>query len=79
MSDKIKVQISFTAQIETGATIEMTREEYNEWCERIDNARGYEQQRVAEDLMSKADVDFFPHGDISRVEVEDFCEVKPKK
>lgn len=72
--DKIKVRFTVKEEINHVGTVEMTRKEYDEWCDRIDNARGFHRQEVADELMDLANVrrEF---GDCTDAEVDDFEEV----
>jgi hypothetical protein len=72
MSDKLKVKISVEAKIRAYGECEMTREEYDKWCERVDSARGgWERETVAEELMMEAKMDI-TDGSIEDLEIEDF-------
>lgn len=77
MADKIKVQVMLEARMHCEFECEMTRKQYDEYCERIDNARGFEEESVADDVLDLAGIDIYRNGEIERLRVEDFVEVKP--
>lgn len=73
MSGKLKVTFEVIARLRVGGECEMTREEYEQWCARIDDARGgWEHEKVADELMMLAGVDI-AEGDIDDLEVDDFA------
>jgi hypothetical protein len=78
MSDKIRVQVEIKETVRYGAYIEITREEYDEWCERIDNARGFKREDLASEMMDFANIDH-RHGDYSDSEIEEFCEIEAEQ
>ena len=71
MSETVKVMVSVRATIECGGEVEMSREKFEEMCERIDSAKGFERERVADEIFEAADLDW-RFGDILDPEVEDF-------
>lgn len=71
MSDTVKVRVSVTATIECGGEVEMSRQRYEEFCERIDSASGFEGERIADELFEVADLDW-RFGDLSNQEVQEF-------
>lgn len=75
MSDKIKVEVMVEGRARWACEVEMTRDEYTAWCERIDNARGYKETEAAEELLDLGKVDIGRDIDIDSMRVEDFIEV----
>lgn len=72
MNEKLKVTFEVCARLPVAGECEMTREEYDQWCERLNNARGgWENENAADELMMLAEVDI-SDGDIDDLEVEDF-------
>lgn len=72
MSDeKVQVRVSIRGEARWVGEVEMSRAEYEEWCERIDDARGHEQDRVANEVMDRARIDF-RDVDVDDLEVDDF-------
>lgn len=78
MSEKIKVDVSIRYVATLRGQVEMTRAAYDAYCEEIDAARGWEAERVAEDIMDVAGLTF-NDADYSDAEVDEFCEVAPSK
>lgn len=74
MSDKIKVRFSVTEEVRHSGTVEMTRAEYEEWCDRIDSARGFRRQEAADDLIDLANLDR-RNAFATDAEIDDFDEV----
>ena len=77
MSDKIKVEVMVEGRVRWACDVEMTREEYEAWCDRIDNARGYEEGQAAEELLDLGGVDVYRDMDVDSMRVEDFIEATP--
>lgn len=77
--DLIAVELSVEGRIRWQGTVTLTPAEYTEWCERIDSARGCEQERVSEELMDLARIDVMRDMDIESMRVDDFCELRPRK
>lgn len=75
MSDTIKVDVMVEGRVRWTAEVEMTTAEYENWCERIDSARGMKQTETAEELLEIARVDIARDMDITEMRVEDFVEV----
>ena len=71
MSEKRAVSFTIQARYQVGGEVEMTEEEFAQWCERIDNARGFERERVAQDLMDFAGLDY-RDGDVDDDEIDEF-------
>lgn len=72
----IKVQISMSCRATFGGTFVMTREKYDELIARLDGARGFEEERVAEEVMEICNLSL-RHADFDKYEVDDFSEVEP--
>ncbi len=76
MSDKIKVEVMVEGCARWTCEVEMTRDEYISWCDRIDSARGHKQTEAAEELIDLGKVAGRDIGiDIAWMRVEDFIAV----
>jgi hypothetical protein len=74
MSDTIKVKYEFRFVTRCGGTTEMSRAEYDNWCEELEE-KGYEDLDLTEDLLQQ--IAFGGrHGWLEDCEVELFTEVK---
>lgn len=74
MTKKINVNVNITGRFSIVGEAEMTREQYEAYCERIDAAsRPYEREKMAEELADFFRLDFI-NGDIDDLEVDDFIE-----
>ena len=73
---KLKVEMSIETRGRWLGTVELTQIEYEKWCERIDSARGYEEERVAEELLELAGGDLFRDMNIDEIRVDDFIAAK---
>lgn len=71
MRETVKVVIGVQARITAGVEVEMSKEEFEEWEYKLDSTRGWEQETIAEQLISKAKIDWMD-GDLDNVEVEQF-------
>lgn len=69
---KYVVDVMIEGRARYYASVEMTREQYEEWCERVDDAHGFEAEQVAEELLDKTGVDVMRDIDVSSLRVEDF-------
>jgi hypothetical protein len=79
MNEKVTVTIAVEAKMRTSGECEMTREEYEQWCDRVDNARGgWEHEKVAEELMMLAKFDI-ADGDLVGIEVEEIFAAEDSK
>lgn len=76
MSEKIRVQINVKGRWSAGAVVEMTREQYDAMCAKLDaEPSGCDAERLAEECMDLARIDI-RDGEIDLFDVEDFVEVK---
>jgi hypothetical protein len=66
----VKVQI--TEKVTYLSEVEMTESEYKDWCDRIDNASGWEKESVGEELMDLCRLSRVMDGDYHDTQVEDF-------
>lgn len=71
MVEKRKVRFTVQARYQLHGEAEMTEAEFEEWCQRIDGARGFDRERVADDLIELCGLDR-RDGDLDDEEVEDF-------
>lgn len=76
--EKIAVEITFRARGECRVHVEMTRAEYADWCDRIDEAGWSEREDLAEELAAEVGADLSRDTELTDLEVEDFCEIKPR-
>jgi len=75
----ITVDVSVEGRVNWRGTATMTRDQYDEWCDTIDSARGYEAEEVTEEVLQLAGIDLMRDMDIDDLRVADFCEMKPRK
>lgn len=47
----MKVRFEVTARVRYDGEMEMTQEQYDDWCKRIDSAKGFQRENVAQDLL----------------------------
>lgn len=73
---KLKVEVSIETRGRWHGMVELTQAEYDKWCERIDSARGYEEERVAEELLDLAGGDLLRDLNIDELRVDDFIALK---
>ncbi|MCP1316400.1 hypothetical protein [Halomonas sp. 707B3] len=71
MGEKRVVQFSIQARATLMGEVELTEEEYDEWCSKIDSAKGFEREQVAEELAFLAGIDW-RDADLSDDEVDEF-------
>lgn len=69
---KKTVKVQITEKITYLAEVEMTESEYREWCNKIDDARGWDTENVAQDLMDVFRLNRTMDGDYHDTKVEDF-------
>lgn len=69
---KKTVKIGITEKISYIAEVEMTEQEYKDWCNKIDSARGWNREEVAQELMELCHLNRTMDGDVSDAEVDDF-------
>lgn len=72
MIDTKTVKIGITEKISYVAEVEMTEQEYKEWCSKIDSARGWIRADVAQELMELCQLNRTMDGDVSDTEIDDF-------
>ena len=70
--DKKVVVVQLQETITYNAEVEMTEDEYNEWCDKIDNARGFQREVVAQDLFDTCRINRMTDGDVTDTSIEDF-------
>lgn len=70
--DKKVVVVQLQETITYNAEVEMTEDEYNEWCDKIDNARGFHREAVAQDLFDTCRINRMTDGDVTDTSIEDF-------
>lgn len=76
MTKKIKVSVSITGRFSIWGEAEMTREQYEAYCERIDQpSYRSDRERIADELVEFFRLDFI-NGNIDDLEVDDFIESK---
>ncbi len=75
MSDKITVRVSFTTRASWTKDVEMTRDEYARYCERLDGAMGRDLRNLQEDIGEELDFDFTEAPEFEDAELDDFYEV----
>jgi hypothetical protein len=74
MSKQVTVQYTIEGRWSLGGSASMTRKQYSDFCARLDaNPRGYEVERIADELMLLLGVDF-RNGEIDSLEITDFNE-----
>ncbi len=71
MSEKRTVQFSIKARATVMGEIELTQEEYDAWVSKIDSAKGFERERLAEELAFQSGVDWMD-AEFSDDEVDEF-------
>lgn len=72
MNTKYKVNVSIEGRCRFGGTVEMTKEQYELWCERIDSVMPpSEREELAWELIESCGLDT-RNPDIDDLEVEDF-------
>lgn len=69
---KKTVKVQITERVSYIAEVEMTESEYKDWCDRIDNSRGWERSAVGEELMDVCRLNRAMDGDYHDIEIEDF-------
>lgn len=69
---KKTVKVQITERVSYIAEVEMTKSEYKGWCDRIDNARGWEKESVGEELLGICRLNRAMDGDYHDTEIEDF-------
>lgn len=76
--DKIKVKVVIEETVTFEVTKEMTRAEYDLWTKRLDEAKGFEGERVAEELFETCGFTY-DGGDLTTLEVSEFSETEKKE
>lgn len=71
-TEKITVNIDFTARYQVSGSTEMTKADYAQWCSKIDNAKGFEREEVAKELIHELGIRLERDGELDEFEVEDF-------
>jgi hypothetical protein len=71
----LKVKVTIKSTINYFGELTMTKEEYEELCDRIDNSRGFAREKIANDLIEKIGLDLADPSDWGTLDIEDFEEI----
>lgn len=75
----MKIDFTIKASVTYAGTVTMTKAEFQSWCQDIDNARGFERDRLAHDLLDKAGIDESdPSWSNDDFQIDDFAQARPK-
>lgn len=68
----MKVKIEIRARVRYSGEIELSQADYDAWCEKIDNARGFRRDDVAQELMDEAGIRIGEPEDEDDFEIDTF-------
>jgi hypothetical protein len=72
----MKVKFTVIAKVRYDGELEVTSEQYDEWCSRIDSAKGFRREDVAQDLLTAAGMSTGDPSDWDDFEVDVFDEAE---